>query len=115
MVYSKDLIRKESSFKQLFKALSNASKGSDTFADIAEDLLNFSKQKERRLEGFQIIEFVEQKKEIYARSTIYRVAKQMKTMGMLEYSGVTGMWRMSNELGNSGKRLYKWWKAYLNE
>jgi len=114
-MFDKNVIRKDTSFRVLFKSMLHKPKGGGVYVDIAEDLLQYAKNRRRRVEGFYLSNFIDDNKDVYARSTIYKVAAIMKNMGMLEYSGVTGLWRISNEFGNAGKRLYRWWKNFVNK
>ena len=114
-MFDKNSVRLGAEFKLVFRSLLNKPKGGGVYVDIAEDLLNYSKSRRRRQEGFSIAEFVEDNKDVYARSTVYKVAGILKRMGMLEYSGVTGLWRISFEFGNAGKRMYKWWREFIHD
>ncbi len=113
-MFDKNIIRKSMSFKQLFNMLINKPKGGGIYADIAEDLINYSKTGRRKVDGFFLSDFVSDNKDVYARSTIYKVAGFMKQIGMIEYSGITGLWHVSNEFGSAGKRVYRWWGEFIN-
>lgn len=114
-MFDKNKIRKDTTFKQLFLMLIGKSKSGGGYADIAEELIIYAKDKKRKVYGFYLPDFVEEYKDVFARSSIYKVASIMKQLGMLEYSGITGKWSLSNEFGNAGKRLYRWWKDFINE
>ncbi|MBR9679109.1 MAG: hypothetical protein GON13_02470 [Nanoarchaeota archaeon] len=108
-------MRKNAEFKLVFRSLLNKPKAGGVYVDVAEDLLLYAKTRRRRQEGFTIAEFVEDNKDVYARSTVYKVSNILKKMGMLEYSGVTGLWRISFEFGNAGKRIYRWWREFMHD
>ena len=114
-MFDKNAVRREADFKQIFKALLNKPKAGGVYVDIADELLSYSKNRSRRQNGFSIAQFVEDNKGVYARSTVYKVSGILKRMGMLEYSGVTGLWRVSFEFGNAGKRIYRWWSEFIQE
>ncbi len=114
-MFDKNLVRKDVGFKPLFRSLLNKPKAGGAYLDIAEDLLIYAKDRRRRVEGFFLPDFVSENKEVYARSSVYKIANILKQMGMLEYSGITGVWRISNEFGNAGKRLYRWWREFIQD
>lgn len=114
-MFDRNIVRKDTGFKPLFRSLLNKPKAGGIYLDIAEDLVIFAKDKRRRIEGFYLPQFVEESKDVYARSSVYKVATLLKQMGMLEYSGLTGIWRISNEFGNAGKRLYRWWREFIQD
>ena len=114
-MFDKNLVRKDTQFKHLFLMLIGKSKSGGGYADIAEELIIYSKDPRRRIDGFSMVAFVDQYKDVFARSSIYQVASMMKQLGMLEYSGVTGAWRISNEFATAGKRIYRWWREFMQK
>jgi hypothetical protein len=114
-MFDKNAVRRGAEFKHIFRSLLNKPKGGGVYVDVAEDLLLYAKNRKRRQHGFSMAEFVDDNKGVYARSTVYKVANILKRMGMLEYSGVTGFWRISFEFGNAGKRMYRWWKEFVQD
>lgn len=114
-MFDKNAVRRDAEFKHVFRSLLNKPKGGGVYVDVAEDLLLYAKNRRRRQEGFSLAGFVEDNKGVYARSTVYKVAGILKRMGMLEYSGITGLWRVSFEFGNAGKRMYRWWKEFIQD
>ncbi|PIO00110.1 hypothetical protein COT72_03040 [archaeon CG10_big_fil_rev_8_21_14_0_10_43_11] len=112
-MFDKNVIRKDVPFKVMFRSLLNKPKGGGAYFDIAEDLVMYARERRRRVEGFYLAQFVDDNKNVYARSSVYKVAALLKQLGMLEYSGTVGLWRISNEFGNAGKRMYRWWREFV--